>query len=136
MSKLDSDSIQILLIDDEVELTKSVKECMKPFGNFDIECVNSAEKASEKINCKEYDVIVCDIDMPSKDGLTFLMDLRKSGNQIPFIVFTVSEDKESAIHAFKVGANGFVGKFGKPELVFSTLTTCINNIVNKNLKHY
>ena len=136
MCKSDSDSIQVLLIDDEVELAKSVKECMKPFGDFDIEVVNSVKNAIKKINNNEYDVIVCDIDMPSKDGLTFLMDLRKSGNQIPFIVFTVSEDKESAIHAFKVGANGFVGKFGKPEIVFSTLTTCINNVVNKNLKHY
>lgn len=136
MNQLNSESVHVLLIDDELELGKSAKECMSQFGNFSIELIDSVEKAIEKINNNEYDVIVCDIDMPSKDGLTFLMELRKNGNQIPFIVFTVSEDKETAIHAFKLGANGFVGKFGNPEIVFYTLTKCINNIVNKNLKRY
>ena len=136
MKQSNSESVQVLLIDDEVELGKSAKECMDQFGKFIIELVDSVEKAIEKINNNEYDVIVCDIDMPSKDGLTFLMELRKNGNQIPFIVFTVSEDKETATHAFKLGANGFIGKFGKPEIVFSTLTKCINNVIIKKCKQH
>ncbi|MBA7653802.1 Regulator of RpoS [subsurface metagenome] len=79
---------------------------------------------------KEIDVIVSDIQMPMKDGLEFLKTLRENGNNVPFIVFTVTEDKQIALKAFNLGANGFVGKSGDPETIFSTLQRCIEKSVN------
>jgi len=76
------------------------------------------------------DAIVCDIQMPITDGLEFLKTLRENGNNVPFIVFTVTEDKQKALKAFNLGANGFVGKSGDPKTVFSTLQRCIEKSVN------
>jgi len=45
-------------------------------------------------------------------------------------VFTVAEDKETALRAFKLGANAFVGKYGDPEIVFSTLQRCIEKSID------
>jgi DNA-binding NarL/FixJ family response regulator len=64
--------------------------------------------------------------MPVIDGLQFLKTLREQNNNIPFIVFTITQDKEKALRAFNLGANGFVGKSGDPEIVFSTLRRCID----------
>ena len=86
----------------------------------------------KKMLQKEYDAIVCDIQMPMTNGFEFLRTLRDNGNNIPFIVFTVTEDKETALKAFRLGANGFVGKFGNPQTVFSTLIKCINEVVNNS----
>ncbi len=69
--------------------------------------------------------------MHGTDGLEFLKALRESGNNVPFIVFTVTEDKETALKAFNLGANGFVGKSGDPEVVFSTLKRCIDESLNR-----
>lgn len=79
---------------------------------------------------KEPDVIVCDIQMPAKNGFEFLKTLRNDNNNIPFIVFTVTDDKETALKAFTLGATGFVGKYGDPETVFATLQRCIEKAVN------
>ncbi|MHC3129584.1 MAG: response regulator [Candidatus Bathyarchaeota archaeon] len=68
--------------------------------------------------------------MPLTDGFEFLKALRNSDDNVPFIVFTVTEDKETALKAFKLGANAFVGKSGDPEAVFSTLQRCIEKSVN------
>jgi CheY-like chemotaxis protein len=108
---------------------KSAKQCLKLQGNFDIDAASSVNEALEKMTKKETDVIICDIQMPIKDGFEFLRTLRKSGNKIPFIVFTVTEDKETALKAFNLGANGFVGKYGNPEFVFFTLQRCIEKSV-------
>lgn len=121
--------IQILLIDDDSELQKTARECLKVQGDYNIDLVSSAENAFENMIQKKYDVVICDINMPVMDGFAFLKELRKGGNLIPFIVFTVTEDKQTALNAFRLGANGFVGKYGKPEVVFSTLKRCIDDLV-------
>ena len=121
---------KILFVDDDIEFLKSAKQCLKLQGNFDIESAFSADEAMEKMKKKKPDAIVCDIQMPMTNGFEFLKSLRESDNNVPFIVFTVTEDKEKALKAFNLGANGFVGKSGDPEVVFSTLQRCIEKSIN------
>ncbi len=122
--------IQVLFVDDDKEFLKSAKQCLKLQGNFNIESAFSVDEAMEKMKKKKPDAIVCDIQMPLTDGFEFLRALRESDYNVPFIVFTVAEDKETALRAFNLGANGFVGKSGDPEVVFSTLQRCIEKSVN------
>lgn len=121
---------KILFVDDNAEFLKSAKECLKLQGSFDIELALSADEAMRKMRNNKPDVIVCDIQMPMTNGFEFLRTLRENGNKIPFIVFTVTEDKETALKAFNLGANGFVGKSGDPKVVFSTLQRCIEKSLN------
>jgi DNA-binding NarL/FixJ family response regulator len=121
---------KILFVDDDIEFLKSAKQCLKLQGNFDIESAFSVDEALEKMKKKKPDAIVCDIQMPMTNGFEFLKSLRENGNNVPFIVFTVTEDKEKVLKAFNLGANGFVGKSGDPEVVFSTLQRCIEKSVN------
>ena len=122
--------IKVLFVDDDEKLLKSVKQCLKLQGTFDIESAFSVDEALEKMKKKKPDAIICDIQMPMTNGFEFLKAFRESDNNIPFIVFTVTEDKETALKAFKLGANAFVGKSGDPEVVFSTLQRCIKKSVN------
>ena len=121
---------KVLLVDDDVEFLKSAKQCLKLQGNFDIESASSVNEALEKMTKNNPNAIVCDIQMPMTDGLEFLKTLRENGNNVPFIVFTLTEDKQKALKAFNLGANGFVGKSGDPKTVFSTLQRCIEKSVN------
>ena len=121
---------KVLLVDDDVEFLKSAKQCLNMQGNFDIESASSVNEALEKMTKNNPDAIVCDIQMPMTDSLEFLKTLRENGNNVPFIVFTVTEDKQKALKAFNLGANGFVGKSGDPKTVFSTLQRCIEKSVN------
>lgn len=120
---------KILLVDDDVEFIKSAKQCLELQGDFDIDPASSVNEALEKMTKNKIDIIVCDIQMPVTDGFEFLKSLRESGNKVPFIVFTVTENRETALKAFSLGANGFVGKYGDPEVVFSTLQRCIEKSV-------
>ena len=123
---------QVLFVDDDSQLLISVKKCLNLECDYDVDVAFSVDAAVEKMVQKEYDAIVCDIQMPMTDGFEFLKTLRDSGNNIPFIVFTVTEDRETALKAFRLGANGFVGKYGKPQAVFSTLIKCINDAINNS----
>ena len=123
--------IHVLHIDDDKSFLKSAKQCLKLQGDFVIESASSVDEALENMMKKKPDVIVCDINMPGTDGLEFLKALRESDNKVPFIVFTVTGDKETALKAYNLGANEFVGKSGDPKVVFSTLKRCIEKSVNR-----
>ena len=122
--------IKVLFVDDDKEFLKSAKQCLKMQGNYTIEAAFSVDEALEKMKKNKPDAIVCDIQMPFTDGFEFLKALRDSEYDVPFIVFTVAEDKETALRAFNLGANGFVGKSGDPEVVFSTLQKCIDKAIS------
>ena len=124
------EQIKILFVDDDKEFLKSATQCLKLQGNFNIEAAFSVDEALEKMKKNKPDAIVCDIRMPFADGFEFLKALRDSEYNVPFIVFTVAEDKETALKAFKLGANAFVGKSGDPEVVFSTLQKCIEKAIS------
>jgi DNA-binding NarL/FixJ family response regulator len=118
--------IKVLFMDNDVDFLKSAELCLKLHGDYEIDSAFSVAEALEKISKQEIDVIICDIHMPVIDGLQFLKALREQNNNIPFIVFTITQDKEKALRAFNLGANGFVGKSGDPEVIFSTLKRYID----------
>ena len=120
--------IKVLFVDDDIELLKTAKQCLNLQGDYDITSASSVDEALEKMAKKKLDAIICDVNMPGTSGFEFLKALRESDNNVPFIVFTITEDKEKALEAFNLGANGFVGKSGDPEVVFSTLKRCIENL--------
>ena len=124
--------ITVLLVDDDPNFLKSARECLKLEGNFNIQTALSSDEALEKMKEKKTDVIVCDIQMPGTTGFEFLKTLRDNNNSIPFIVFTMTDKKEVALEAFHLGANGFIGKYGDPSIVYPKLKQCIEN-ATKNM---
>ena len=129
MSKtLEKKRLVVLLVDDDSDFLNSVRDCLKLYGDFDIETALSCAEAFEKIKKKTPDVIVSELEMPITNGFEFLKMLRDKGNAIPFIVFTMSDNEEVALQAFHLGANGFIGKFGDPSSVFSLLKRCIDSV--------
>ena len=123
------EQIEVLFVDDDKEFLKSAKQCLKLQGNFNVKTAHSVDEALEKMKARIPDAIICDIQMPLADGFEFLKALQDKEYNVPFIVFTVTEDKETALKAFKLGANAFVGKSGNPEVVFSTLQRCVEKSV-------
>ena len=79
----------------------------------------------------DYDVVVSDYQMPDKDGLEFLKELRKKGNTIPFIVFTGKGREEIAMKALNLGAAGYFNKHGEPETVYGELAHGIRQAVER-----
>jgi PAS domain S-box-containing protein len=113
--------IRVLHVDDEADFLSAAKECLEMQGAFEVDTALSVKEAVEKMESKEYDVIVCDYQMPEEDGLQFLEELRKSGNLIPFVLFTGKGREEVAVKALNLGADGYISKNGDPETVYCEL---------------
>ena len=123
--------IRVLHVDDEASFLSVAKECLEMRGAFEVDTALSVKEAVEKMKSKGYDVIVCDYQMPEKDGLQFLEELRKNGNLIPFIIFTGKGGEEVAIKGMNLGADGYISKTGDPETVYCELAYGIVEAVSR-----
>jgi len=123
--------IRVLHVDDEAGFLKVAKQILEMQGAFQVETASSVEEAIKKMKRKRFDVVVSDYQMPEKDGLEFLKELRDSGYKIPFILFTGKGREEVAIEALNFGADQYINKIGKPETVYFELSHAIRKAVER-----
>ena len=90
-------------------------------GNFEFDHAYCVDEAFKKLSTRKYDVVVSAYEMPKKDGLQFLTELRRQKNEIPFILYTGKGSEAVAIKALNLGANGYLNTQDTPETVYKEL---------------
>ena len=113
-SSVQEEALHILHVDDDLFLEVS-KQILIMENNFDIENVTSVDEALKKIEQQSYDAIVSDYEMPPKNGLDFLKELREKNNQIPFILLTGKGREDVAVKALNLGATATSTKTARPK---------------------
>jgi len=132
LDSFEKSEIRVLHVDDELEFLKVAKQCLEVQGPFQVDSASSVEEALEKLKKESYDAVISDYQMPGKDGLQFLRELRANRNGIPFIIFTGKGREEVAIEALNLGANQYLNKTGDPATVYCELAHGIRQAVEKN----
>ncbi len=94
-------------------------------NKFEIDTATSVDEAFCKLKTRPYDAVICEYDMPMKNGLDFLKELREQKNEIAFIIFTCRVREEVEVKALKLGADYYIDKNGSPEAVYRELANAI-----------
>ncbi len=126
------DRILILQVDDDLSIIDFSKQILMDMGSFDVDHACCVDEAFKKLAIRHYDVVVSDYELPQKDGLQFLKELREQKNETPFILFTGKGREEVAIKALNLGADGYVNKQGTPEIIYGELSHTIRQVVEHN----
>lgn len=120
-------SKSILIVDDDKILRDTLATGLRKAG-FDAITAASAENAQEILNKVLVDAIVLDRMMEITDGLTFLKQIRETGNTTPVIMLTALSGPENAIDGLSCGANDYMSKpFKLQELILR-----LNNVIRTN----
>ena len=119
----------VLIIDDDDILRKSLTNGLHK-SDFAVLTADFAEQGAQILSRISVDAIVLDRMMGGTDGLTFLQQLRKSGNLTPVLMLTALSGPENAIDGLSSGANDYLAKpFQLQELVLR-----LKNIIKQNPK--
>jgi PAS domain S-box-containing protein len=124
--------IRILYIDDEPALLDLTRMFLERTGEFSVTPVASAEEALGLLVDHHFDAIVSDYQMPGMNGITFLQQVRQSGNTLPFIIFTGKGREEVVIEAINSGADSYIQKGGNPRAQFAELAEKLRQIVRRS----
>jgi len=124
-------AIRLLYVDDEPTLLEIGKIFLEAKGEYVVDTLASAKEALLRLKSERYDAIVSDYQMPEMDGITFLKQLKASGNATPFIIFTGRGREEIVIQALNEGADFYLQKGGEPRSQFAELAHKIHQAVQQ-----
>ncbi len=103
---------KLIVIEDDASTKMILKGTLRKYGFNDVEECSDGGEALKKIQENEYDLILCDWQIPSMNGLALLKKIKaqETTKNIPFIMITGESEKESIITAMKAGVNGYIVK--------------------------
>lgn len=123
--------MQIFLLEDNVSLAKNIQEYLKiKWIKVDIDF--DWERGMQKMQDSHYDVIVLDINLPKKGGLTICKELRKLWNTTPIIMLTSRNTSKDIVVWLDSWADDYLGKpFDMEELISRINALARRNSCNK-----
>lgn len=89
--------MRILVVDDEPLVSRTLGLIFRKQG-FDVDVVNSAADALRSVAISPPDLVLCDIEMPLRDGISLMAELGKILPACPILVLTGHYSSLSRVH--------------------------------------
>lgn len=121
-----AEKIRLLLAEDEAALGQIIKESLET-RDFEVILCENGEKAFEKFQSEQPEILVLDVMMPKKDGFTLAKDIRAINVTVPIIFLTAKSQTSDVVEGFSIGGNDYLKKpFSMEELIVR-----IHNLLNR-----
>lgn len=99
----------IMLVEDDNNLGQLIQDSLE-LNNYNVELFRNGEEAWEKYSKGAYEMLLLDVMMPKKDGITLAKEIRKVDPTVPIIFLTAKSMKEDKIEGFHAGADDYITK--------------------------
>jgi DNA-binding response OmpR family regulator len=108
---------RIILAEDEPALAMIIKESLET-KDFDVMICKNGEEALAEFYREKPELLILDIMMPKKDGLTLAKDIRKTDKKIPIVFLTAKSQTQDVVDGFQSGGQDYLKKpFSMQELI-------------------
>ena len=102
---------KILIVEDEDAIRRVLKKVLSEENEkFVIDEAADGVDAVAKIKINNYDLVICDIKMPKKDGIEVLNFIKKFNQEINVIMISGHGDLKTAVQAMRMGAFDYIEK--------------------------
>jgi two-component system invasion response regulator UvrY len=103
--------MRVLIADDHEVVRRGLKQLVA--DEFGAVIFGEAADAAEALACvwkAKWDLVILDINMPGRNGLEALTQIKKEKPELPVLVLSMFSETEYALRALKAGAAGYVSK--------------------------
>ncbi len=108
--------MRILLAEDEAVLSDQIKRLLTAEGRV-VDVVHDGEEACFLGETEPYDMIILDIGLPKRDGISILKSWRNQGVDTPVLILTARDGWSERVDGLDAGADDYMTKpFHMPEL--------------------
>ena len=108
-----SDSLKILVVDDEINICELVRLYLKKDG-YDVTCSHNGDDALRLFASQKFDAIILDIMLPGTDGVEVLKQIRKT-SKVPVIMLTAKGETIDKVLGLELGADDYMVKPFEPK---------------------
>lgn len=101
--------MKVLYVEDEKYMARAVAQVLKK-NNYSIDLAHDGEIGLELAASGVYDIVVLDIMLPKRDGISVLQEMRNRGVMTPVILLTAKGETEDKVKGLDSGADDYLTK--------------------------
>jgi len=108
--------INILIADDHAVVREGIKQILS--GTLDMVVAAEASNGNEvmdKLSKNEIHLVILDINMPGRNGLDVLRDIKSQRPGLPVLILSMYPEEQYALRVLKAGASGYLSKESAPD---------------------
>ena len=98
------------MVEDEVRLAGNIAKGVRSLPSFVVDISYDGIDGEHLAMTENYDLIVLDLMLPGKDGISILKKIRKKGGQTPVLILTAKNTREDIIRGLDYGSDDYLGK--------------------------
>ena len=101
--------MHLLVIEDERALCETIVRSLRRQA-YSVDCCYDGEKALELLGVERYDLVLLDLNLPKKDGMTVLRTLRQTDRETKVLILSARGEVEDKVEGLDAGANDYLAK--------------------------
>jgi DNA-binding response OmpR family regulator len=101
--------MRLLVVEDDKDIQKFLKTAFQS-ECYIVDVANDGKKGSFLARTNEYDVIILDINLPEKSGLSICKEVREDGISTPILILSVQSEIPAKLDLFTAGADDYLTK--------------------------
>jgi len=106
---VDEATMRILLVEDDRMIGAGVAQALKDAA-YAVDWVTDGDVAVDAAEAATYDLVLLDLGLPSRDGLSILTQFRKRGRELPVIILTARDGVDERVDGLDLGADDYLTK--------------------------
>ncbi len=107
---MDSESLRILLVDDEENIREALREYLSAIDRHQVVTAANGEQALDRFAADQFDCAFLDLKMPGMSGVELLARLKEVDQTLPVVIMTGYPSMDAAIDTMRQGASDFLIK--------------------------
>ncbi len=118
--------ISISIVEDNLNIREMLKELFLNESDFDFQFAFPSAEDALSFDYKSFpQVYIMDINLPGKNGIECLSELKQKSPHSQFLMYTVNDDDHRVFEALKAGANGYILKGAAPDQILNAVRELI-----------
>ncbi len=101
--------MRLLLVEDDKMIGEIVLDALRA-EHYAVDWVRDGDMADAALKCEQYDLMLLDLGLPRRDGVTVLRDLRARQNRLPVLIASARDALSDRIAGLDAGADDYVLK--------------------------
>lgn len=119
--------MRILVVEDQAKFLSFIRKGLEEQG-MSVDTATDGDDAYALASSTPYDMVVLDIMLPGRDGLSILRELREEGNSVPVILLTARSGIHERVEGLNLGADDYLPK----PFYIEELIARINTVVRRS----
>src|SRR5271170_585300 len=119
--------MRLLLVEDELEIQGFLKRSLTEAG-YQVQVAADAKTAERLASEDQHDVLIVDLGLPDRDGITLILRLRQLGLTAPVLILSARRSVDERVRGLEQGGDDYLTK----PFALAELLARLRNLLKRN----